>query len=450
MSVVNTPRPGRRSVTHFWCIATDPPKRPPKPRTPLHVIFRGLYLSKLSKGADCTKRRYADSLNCLEEFLGRQAVLADLNNKTVCEMFVVLRQKHTAGTVRFYRSFLVAFWRWCFESGYTKQYPNVPLHSGSESVNVKKVCLPPPADIAPRMMCSPAMRQFIERYAIERGIQDVSAKSLISSWAIFEMRVGYPVGVADIDHTLVNSVLAGMEAEGKSPFYMHGLRCNVMSLWRYAYENDRELPEAERQNVNRPRRVRKIRLPELILETWTREEVQRLVDTCDVLDGEFRHRGVLLLDGFTRAAYFRSLIRAAWSTGLRHGDLRRLRRKQIPGPDVPFVISQHKTGKRAVILLDKATVDEIDEYGRTGVIWPMWGSYEAFRKSFCAIVEAAGLEGSFKRLRKSSGSDAEQRAPGLGHLHLGNTRRVFESNYLSTELLDAMRPRPQSLEGDTP
>jgi hypothetical protein len=66
---------------------------------------------------------------------------------------------------------------------------------------------------------------------------------------------------------------------------------------------------------------------------------------------------------------------------------------------------------------------------------------EHFRVEFAKIVKAAGLVGTFKKLRKSSGSRAEQLNAGSGHVHLGNSRRVFEQHYLGSDAIDVQPVR---------
>jgi hypothetical protein len=54
---------------------------------------------------------------------------------------------------------------------------------------------------------------------------------------------------------------------------------------------------------------------------------------------------------------------------------------------------------------------------------------EWFRLRFRGLVQKAGLHGSFKTLRKTSGSLVELSHPGTGHKHLGNSRAIFERHY---------------------
>ena len=65
---------------------------------------------------------------------------------------------------------------------------------------------------------------------------------------------------------------------------------------------------------------------------------------------------------------------------------------------------------------------------------------------FSRIVAKAGLDGSFKKLRKSSGTRAEQLEPGRGHIHLGNSRKVFEQHYLGNDPAKIQPIRLPSLE----
>ena len=53
-----------------------------------------------------------------------------------------------------------------------------------------------------------------------------------------------------------------------------------------------------------------------------------------------------------------------------------------------------------------------------------------------------------KYLRSSSGTAVEKASPGRGHLHLGNTRDVFERNYLDESQTAFNRPLPPALIGD--
>ncbi|MEX0677783.1 MAG: hypothetical protein WD063_11950 [Pirellulales bacterium] len=69
------------------------------------------------------------------------------------------------------------------------------------------------------------------------------------------------------------------------------------------------------------------------------------------------------------------------------------------------------------------------ELPTSGPVFPTLWSNEQFRKDFRHVVHAAGLSGTFKKLRKSRGTEAEL-LTGRGHEHLANSRKEFEVHYL--------------------
>ena len=79
------------------------------------------------------------------------------------------------------------------------------------------------------------------------------------------------------------------------------------------------------------------------------------------------------------------------------------------------------------------------------LIWPLWGRLGCWRRAAKRLVRAAGLPGSIGRLRHSSGTAVEIKHPGRGHEHLGNTRAVFERNYLDHQMIEGNKVLPDSL-----
>ena len=60
-------------------------------------------------------------------------------------------------------------------------------------------------------------------------------------------------------------------------------------------------------------------------------------------------------------------------------------------------------------------------------------STEMVRRVWRRITAKAGTHGSLKKLRSTSGTRAEEVAPGRGHEQLANTRQVFERHYLASD-----------------
>ena len=102
--------------------------------------------------------------------------------------------------------------------------------------------------------------------------------------------------------------------------------------------------------------------------------------------------------------------------------------------------NRQKTGRPVIVAVPADLLRRLPE---SGPCWPRRFSREYFRRTFRKIVARAGLRGTFKKLRKSSGTSVESLHPGCGHIHLGNTRRVFELHYLDLE--KGVKPTPPAM-----
>lgn len=218
---------------------------------------------------------------------------------------------------------------------------------------------------------------------------------------------GGRVPAEEFTATLVNRLLLAKQEAGKSSYYRRSIRSGLRALLRF-----------DKGDCGR---LRPVRCGELPADTWTPEEVFRLAEAAG------KHRLLILV------AYF---------TGLSECDLRRLRREDIDQAGV-IRFSRQKTGKRVLVAVP---VDLLQELSASGLLFPLATSGEYFRRCFRAIVKKTGLCGTFKKLRRSSGTAVEMQCPGRGHVHLGNTRAVFEAHYLdkSRENRPMMPKRPNT------
>jgi integrase len=141
--------------------------------------------------------------------------------------------------------------------------------------------------------------------------------------------------------------------------------------------------------------------------------------------------------------FWKTIIPAAWYTGLSFCDLLRVERSNIL-PGGVLVIERSKTKKRVVVWLPPELTRQLHQRF-PGRLWVLTTSQEYFRRQFKKIAAAAGLTGSFKKLRKSSGTAIEILHPGRGHEHLGNTRQVFEQHYLSVAAMPLKPLKPPTI-----
>lgn len=199
----------------------------------------------------------------------------------------------------------------------------------------------------------------------------------------------------------VSRLLHDKQQEGRSSHYRKSLRNGYRALLNFA--GDRAP-------------IRAVRLDPIEPEAWSESEVARLIAAVPgVIDGER-----------LRWLYSRT-IAVAFYTGLSQVDLFRLTADCIDARGI-LRTRRQKTGTRVVAWLPKDLADELRAC-TPGPIFPLGMTKEWFRVRFNAIVKAAGLSGSFKKLRSTSGTVAEDRNPGRGHIHLANSRTIFERHY---------------------
>lgn len=221
----------------------------------------------------------------------------------------------------------------------------------------------------------------------------------------------------------LSQFLADQQRLGKSSHYRKSLRGGLRALLRHADERFADC------------RVRPVRTDLIEPEAWTAEEVGQLVAA---VEPTFSGRQTSKED----ARYWRTIILVAYYTGASQIDIHHLCVRNFR-KDGLVRYTRSKTGKQVITAVPVSFLSELP----TGnPLWPLKTSVETFRIDFARIVKKAGLVGTFKKLRKSSGTSVDDLHPGRGHEHLGNTRRVFEMHYRATGLIDAKPILPRLVE----
>ena len=205
-------------------------------------------------------------------------------------------------------------------------------------------------------------------------------------------------------------------------------------MWRAAY--------LERLNAHPPLRVRPIRKPRRIVCAFTREEILRLVAVCGRLPG-------FLPNGVRRSDFWLAMIHAAYSTGLRRGDLLAIAKDQIRTDGVVSLV-QSKTGYPITVRLSADALAAIRRMPIECVQafpWPYHSN--ALPRQFRSLVKAAMIRpGQFKWLRASAGSYAESEAPGQGPRLLGHrSAAVFRAHYEDASITQTKPVTPPELGG---
>lgn len=212
-----------------------------------------------------------------------------------------------------------------------------------------------------------------------------------------------------------------------SPHTVAKYRQDYLCLWRAAADDDLvPYPIA--------RRIWKPKKPPLIINCYTVDEVRQLVAGAEKLKGA-------MPNGVPRKRYWSALLRLGWATGLRRGDLWKVKPDDIR-PDGTLVIAQNKTGRLVTCQVDRKTVEALRAVG--DLRWPL--CLRAFAIHFGEIAALAGVNrGVFKWIRRASGSYVEAMQPGAGHKHLGHATAVTFNNHYDARLNPVHPPRPPAL-----
>jgi hypothetical protein len=220
--------------------------------------------------------------------------------------------------------------------------------------------------------------------------------------------------------TVCSEFLRDKQVAGASTYYLRSMRAALRAILNFAGDTGR---------------LRKVKVVPLSIEVWSETEVAKLVIAVPAAIFPMDDS----MEALARRFFWSTIIPAAWYTGLSQGDLFRLDPSHVSS-DGRVCMHRSRSGKRVITYMPPELLARVDSSDGQPFFRPPVGE-EHFRVEFAKIVKAAGLVGTFKKLRKSSGSRAEQLNAGSGHVHLGNSRRVFEQHYLGSDAIDVQPVR---------
>jgi integrase len=263
---------------------------------------------------------------------------------------------------------------------------------------------------------------------------------------------GEPLRVSELGDTLINCWLKHLETKGLAPATIRSRRTHILSLWYAAFKGG--------LCPSRPTDVRIAPVPYNPPRAWRWEEVQKLLDTTEKLKGSYpgerwvlpqekRYRRARGCASVTASVYWGLFIRLAWDTAIRQGDLFKLQLSNF-NKDGHGEIVQRKTRMWHFVRVHPETMQFILQSFPPSreFIMPTWhASIELWRREFRRIVGLAGLDGTAKKIRKSSATDVEIHFPGCGPAHLGHVSEMSlaQAHYLDPRLIRKNKPMPQPL-----
>lgn len=258
----------------------------------------------------------------------------------------------------------------------------------------------------------------------------LSDRIVSKTYASNVTRIAMAAGRLSVD--AVNAHLRA-RAETHSGITVRTERTVLLSLYRYAYEN-RLIDEP-------PRGVMKIKAKKPPTKAWTVSQLQQAIESTK------QHDATTMRSFARKGVWLRCWIVLGYETGARFGDLWSFSREHLDGDTISWV--QAKTGDSLTRVLTPACLDLVDamlEASPDGRIlgWAC-GKREAMRL-MRAHLDAVGIGGTSKFLRRSGATHCEMQAPGSGRLHLGHrSPALFESAYADWGQLKTKTPKTPAL-----
>jgi len=234
---------------------------------------------------------------------------------------------------------------------------------------------------------------YVTRYALDRDIREGTVEQYRLTVRSLEKFLGRSPSVEDLQPETINSWLR-MIGEKCSPYTVKSKRAQLLVLWRAAADDELSPPP--------PRKIRRPKLPELVLVT---------------------------LD-----------------SALRQSDLHRLDWSQVLDAGGRLQIVQRKTGRRRWVHMSEPTMAELTSYmrGFSGSLWPM-ADRGAVTRDLRAAAVAAGLGRiTHTDLRRSAIRSVEEQQAGAGWIFAGHeSDSTTRKWYLPKDLVYDSLPRPR-------
>lgn len=238
--------------------------------------------------------------------------------------------------------------------------------------------------------------------------------------------------VSQINKSIANQFVDWLKSRPITTTTQHTRRRAFVTLWKAAYD-------AGLCPIYEP--CRRIKLIRKSPRAWSIDDVRKLVAVTRTDRTEWAWR-------VTAGDYWASLFAAAWDTGLRLGDLLSIERAWIQIDSATgaglLVMVASKTSKEHLCTLNPCTMQIIqatfEQQPKRRLIWPLRADRREFYRDTQKRFAAAGLQGTFRFLRRSAVTWAESQSPGLGTKLAGHRdSRTTRESYLDPLLMPATR-----------
>jgi integrase len=210
-------------------------------------------------------------------------------------------------------------------------------------------------------------------------------------------------------------------------------RGHLLTLWKFGYQTG--------VLDDMPRGILTVRMSRPPTRAWTPAQIRTLLDAAE------GHRNVTMRSGASRAAFLRAWIFLGYETGARLGDVMSFSECHLRGDSIAW--TQSKTGDPLTRVLTRPCRDACGEMlgaSPDGRIIGWATTKRNATRIMRSLIDAAGLSGTGKWLRRSGATHCEMIRAGAGRLHLGHrSPALFEQAYCDWAQLRTVTPQAPSL-----
>ena len=289
------------------------------------------------------------------------------------------------------------------------------------------------------------LRDLLATYVAnhEFGLKESSVGFLKAAIGSYERFLERRSTVADLQPLAINQFLDWLRLNRK-PDTFRTTRGGLLTLWKFAV--DQSLTSIQ------PNGLRKVRIKRRSPTAWTPEELTKLIQSLHESAEWSRSR---MPCGVPAGIWWESIIRTAYDTGMRLGDLLCASSNQITvnGDSAVVRYVANKTGDEFFRSMRPRTWYAVQQAIMTNrnapnLIWPLWGARDNFYVVFNRIVARAEIrKGTFRWIRRTAVTWADIINPGLGQQVAGHkSERVTSDSYRDVTQIGLALPSPPDLE----
>lgn len=263
-----------------------------------------------------------------------------------------------------------------------------------------------------------------EKYLAERAVCEAYQHNV--------RRLAARCGIVSADN--INCYLR-LRLKERSTITVRNERVVLLAMWRWAYEAGIV--------DNAPRGIMRVKARRAPTKAWTQEQLRELLEATKAYDGQ------TLRSGANKGDFLRAWVLLGYECGARHGDLWRFTDEHLDGDALAW--TQGKTGDAIVRLLSPACLQACRKMlakSKDGTILGWVCKKRQAMRHMRLFIDAAGVSGTSKWLRRSGATHVEMEKPGGGRMHLGHRSvGLFETAYADWSQLRKNTPRAPQLVG---